>query len=292
MNSRQRRAGIHEAILTGGASVDELAQRFAVSPSTIRRDLALLTGEGQLVRTYGGAAPGLLTDEQGVGERERLARPEKAAIARVAADMVSDGDTVLLDAGTTCGALARRLRDRHRLTVITSGLSSVEGLMGAKDVEVILLGGSMRAMTRGTVGPLAELVLRRLTARTVFLSADGVVAGRGLCEANFAQTTLKELMIGQAEDIVVLADASKLGRTASRWWTPLERSWTLITDHSATAEQLAPFQALGTCLVHVVQPVQADLWPVSTGQKSGAAEPSEDLPARLALADDAEEAGR
>jgi DeoR/GlpR family transcriptional regulator of sugar metabolism len=266
MNSKQRRAGIHEAILTGRASVDDLAQRFGVSPSTIRRDLALLTGEGQLVRTYGGAAPGLLADEQGVGERERLARAEKAAIARVAADMVSDGDTVILDAGTTCGALARQLRDHHRLTVITSGLSSVEGLLGAQDVEVVLLGGTMRELTRGTVGPLAELVLRRLTAHTVFLSADGVVAGRGLCEANFAQTTLKELMIGQAEDIVVLADASKLDRMASRWWTPLERPWTLVTDDSATAGQLAPFEALGTCRIQVAQRVRADLAPAAAGQ--------------------------
>lgn len=258
MNSKQRRAKMHEAILAGQGGVDELAQQFDVSPSTIRRDLARMAEGGRLVRTYGGAAPGGITGEQGVGERERLARAEKTAIARAAADLVRDGDTVILDAGTTCGALARQLRDHRELTVITSGLSTVEGLMGAEDVDVVLLGGSMRALSRGTIGPLAELVLRRLTARVVFLGADGVVAGRGVCEASTAQTTLKELMIAQSDHVVVLADAAKLGQAASRSWTPLDRPWTLVTDDAATPEQLAPFRALDNCTIRLASTVHAD----------------------------------
>lgn len=244
MKVAQRRGQIQAALLAGRVTVASLASQHGVVESTIRRDLAVLEGQGLIERTYGGAFAGL-GYEPDVTERERLARNEKIAIALEAASLVSDGDTVILDSGTTCTALARHLRARRGLTVITSGFPVAECLTSADDVEVILLGGSLRRQSRGTVGPVAESALRGMTARVAFLGADGVVAERGICEASPSQVALKTLMVAQVREVVVLADSSKLGRSPSHFWMPLESPWTLITDSGADAEQVDRFESGG-----------------------------------------------
>ena len=252
MRSSARREHILEAVLDGPISVEDLSERFGVSASTIRRDLARMKSEGLLLRTYGGAASAI--QEQGIDERERLAQPEKAAIARAAAQHVQDGQQIYLDAGTTCAALANLLAKRHDLTVVTSGLSALEALSRAEAVETILLGGSLRALSRATVGPFAELVMRRLQVTTAFLGADAVDPNKGLCEASPAQAALKDLVISRASAVVVLADSSKLAAApaaSGRVWTPLDVPWTLITDWQATPEQLNQYHQLPNCTVHV-----------------------------------------
>lgn len=244
MKAAQRRAHIQTALAVGRVTVASLARQYGVVESTIRRDLAILKAEGLIERTYGGAVSGL-GQETGVTERERLAQAEKDAIGREAASLISDGDTVILDTGTTCAALARHLWARRRLTVITSGFPVADNLMSCDDAEVILLGGSLRRHSRGTVGPVAETALRGITARVAFLGADGVVAGRGICEASPSQISLKELMAAQAGEVVVLADSSKLGQAPSHFWMPLESPWTLITDSGATDEQTQLFESSG-----------------------------------------------
>jgi DeoR/GlpR family transcriptional regulator of sugar metabolism len=116
-------------------------------------------------------------------------------------------------------------------------------LAEAKNIEVILLGGTLRYISYGVVGPYAELVLRRITAKKTFVSADGVVAGRGLCEATAEQAALKALMLDQTKEVYILADSTKLGDSYSSFWTPFPETWTLITDSGATESQLAPFRA-------------------------------------------------
>jgi len=110
------------------------------------------------------------------------------------------------------------------------------------DGRVTLLGGDLRVGSMATVGPAAMDMLDRLTADNVFVSADGVVAGRGLCEASASQSYLKERMIKQAAEVFILADASKLGRDRQQHWTPLTKPWTLITFR-AEAHLVLPFQA-------------------------------------------------
>ncbi len=96
----------------------------------------------------------------------------------------------------------------------------------------------------GVIGPLAEMVLRRLTVDKAFLGADGVVAGRGLCEASPEQCALKELMMGQAGAVAVLADSSKLGHASQQYWARIPGHWTLVTDPGAGEELLKPFLRL------------------------------------------------
>ncbi|GHH86086.1 DeoR family transcriptional regulator [Streptomyces sulfonofaciens] len=252
MNGTDRRATIRDLLQSRPLSVAELAQRYGVSESTIRRDLSRLSESGEIVRTYGGAVSSA-GEEQPLQERELLARREKEAIARAAEAHAAGGGLVLLDAGTTVGALAARLAARGGVTVATSGLTSINELAGVPGVELIVLGGTVRRLSLGMVGPLAEAAVARLTARAVFLGADGVVAGRGICEARPEQAALKELMISRSRSVFVLADAGKLGREESYWWAGFEAPWTLITDDGATDRQLAPFHADPLCTVEVAE---------------------------------------
>lgn len=245
-----RRQRILELIGTGEEDVDVLAATLDVSASTIRRDLAVMSDEGVVTRTYGGAVLAHAQPEQTLSTREHLHRAAKDAIARAAATLIEDGDTVLLDAGSTVGALGRLLPGR-RLRAVTSNLALVPILANAPELDLMVLAGTVRPISMGVVGPLAEQVLRRISADKVFLGADGVVAGRGLCEATPEQISLKELMAAQAAEVFVLADASKLGRATQNFWAPLPGRWTLITDSSATDAQVEPFARLP--LVRVIR---------------------------------------
>ena len=251
MNGSARRGEIRDLLQVRPIAVAELAERYGVSESTIRRDLTTLSESGQIVRTYGGALSHATGEEQTLHERAGLAVPQKAAIARAAEAHVAGCHMVLLDAGTTVGALAGRLAARGGLTVATPGLTSINILAGVPGIELIVLGGSVRQLSLGMVGPLAEAAVSRLTADAAFLGADGVVAGRGICEASPEQSTLKQLMIDRSRDVHVLADAGKLGRADSHWWSAFERPWTLITDAGASEEQLAPFRADPLCTLQV-----------------------------------------
>ncbi|WP_255945752.1 DeoR/GlpR family DNA-binding transcription regulator [Streptomyces odontomachi] len=253
MSGADRRATIRELLQTHPLTVAELAQRYGVSESTIRRDLSQLSASGEIVRTYGGAVSSTAGEEQSLHERELLARREKEAIARVAETHISGSGLVLLDAGTTVGALATRLAVRGHLAVATPGLTSVEALAGVPGIELIVLGGTVRPLSLGMVGPLAEAAVARLTAQAVFLGADGVVAGRGLCEARPEQVALKQLMISRSRAVYVLADSGKLGREESYWWAAFETPWTLITDDGASEQQLEPFRADPLCTVEVAK---------------------------------------
>ncbi|MGH3504849.1 MAG: DeoR/GlpR family DNA-binding transcription regulator [Nocardioidaceae bacterium] len=245
MNSKARRQQIERLLSTHGeATVDQLAAWLSVTASTIRRDLTRLTAQGAITRTYGGAIAALHTHtEPSVRQRTALARAEKDAIGCWAAGQIQEGETVMLDAGTTTGRLAHHLRDRESLTVITNGLTSVLELAAADGVDVIVLGGSLRHISQGLVGPLTDLMLTRLTADRVFLGADSLVAGRGICEASVVQTRTKEQMAERGRHLYVLVDSSKLGRSPFDAWAPLQRPYTLVTDDGATDEQLAPFRA-------------------------------------------------
>lgn len=241
MRASERRQLIAEWAQSACVNVEDLSGRLGVSVSTIRRDLALLTRDGRLMRTYGGAI-GSQQQEPSLHQRELAARSAKDAIGRVAAELVCPGETVLIDAGTTTGRLAHHLRGQSGTTVITSGLTTVNMLADTEDITVFILGGQLRHISQGIIGSFAESMLRHFTAARAFLGADGVVAGRGVCEAEPAQCALKEQMAQHADEVYVLADASKLGQAPFRSWAPLTMPWTLITDESATDEQLAPFR--------------------------------------------------
>jgi DeoR/GlpR family transcriptional regulator of sugar metabolism len=250
LSGDERRERLLALVTQGNNRADALAAELGVTVSTIRRDLGRLVSEGRVVRTYGGAVTGLQpVSEPALAERARLNRAAKEAIGRLAATLVADDQTLLLDAGTTVARLAAALRGKSGLTVVTSGLSAAEELEPVPGVELYLLGGRVRRISHGLVGPLAEAALRRISADLVFLGADGLHPRRGICEATLEQTHLKELMASAADRVVVLADASKLGATPFEAWAPLETPWTLVTDSSAPPAVLEQFRSAGATVL-------------------------------------------
>jgi DeoR/GlpR family transcriptional regulator of sugar metabolism len=246
LSAEQRREQIMEKLRMGDGmtQVENLSRFFGVSVATIRRDLDRLSQQERVTRTYGGAVIGNIRAEQSLREREVTHASAKDAIAREAAQMVHPGSTVLLDAGTTTGQLARYLAKIPGLTVITNGLNALNIFAEAEtDVQAIALGGSLRRTNQALIGPIAELVVRSVYADIAFIGTDCVDVERGISSRTLEQNSLKGLMAAQARRCVVLADSSKLNANWSTFWAPLPDPCDLLTDASATDESLEPFQS-------------------------------------------------
>lgn len=248
MRRTERRARLLETLALGEIDVDDLARRFGVSASTVRRDLQHLSDTKAVKRTYGGAILAGGAPEATLEQRLAINGAEKQAIAHAAVALIADGETLILDAGSTVAAFGRLLLDR-RLRIITNNLALLPYLADAPGIDLVVLGGGLRATSMSTVGPLATEALRRLTADRAVMSADGVVAGRGLCEASLDQVALKSAMIAQAQDTIVLANGSKLGRAEQMAWAPLPSRWTLVTDAGASQDQRQRLAAEGARIV-------------------------------------------
>ncbi|KIZ47305.1 DeoR faimly transcriptional regulator [Rhodopseudomonas palustris] len=248
MRSKERHARLLEALNAGEVDVDDLARRFKISASTVRRDLQLLSKNNAVRRTYGGAILASQVTETTLEQRLAVRGQEKQAIARAAAELIADGDTLILDAGSTVAAFGQLLL-RRRLRIITNNLALLPFLAKAPAIELVVLGGALRSTSMSTMGPLANDALRRMTADRAIMSADGIVQGRGLCEADLQQVALKSLMMQQAKDVIVLADACKLGRADQFAWAPLPDSWTLVTDAGASQEQRRCFAEAGARVI-------------------------------------------
>jgi DeoR/GlpR family transcriptional regulator of sugar metabolism len=239
----------HSALLgllgQGTVAVERLAEEVGVSPSTVRRDLARLEQEGRVARTYGGALVRERFHERSFTESEQLRQAAKSRIAERAVELVPDGAAVFLDAGTTCLALARLLALRGPRTVITRGLEAAALLAQAPDVDVVMLGGHVRPLSHGLVGPLAALSLDRMSFDLAVLGADAVDPERGLGEPTDEETSVKERAASRASKVVLLADSSKLGEAALTAWLPVHPSWTLVTDRGADPQLLTAFADRG-----------------------------------------------
>ncbi|MDN7683133.1 MULTISPECIES: DeoR/GlpR family DNA-binding transcription regulator [Burkholderia] len=242
MKVTRRREAMLQAVLSGMTEVAALCDHFGMSEATVRRDLRALADEGLILRTYGGAASvSAHVPEESLEQRSHSFQAEKEAIGEAAAQHVEAGDTVFLDGGTTTAALAKALAARHDIRVVTNSLLAVQRLAGSS-VSLTLLGGDVRESSMSTFGPIAQLALTRISFDKAFLGADGVVPGRGLCEATAEQAYLKECVMRQAADVFVLATADKLNRDSQQHWAPIEKPWTLITDAAPSTEGLRVFE--------------------------------------------------
>ncbi len=241
MNAAERQKIILDLLLKDITTPEALGAHLDVALSTIRRDITELLKQGLIARAYDDQLIVLTArPEHLLSERSKIAYEQKVAIAQTASRFVQAGDTLMLDAGTTTGLFAREIRNVD-LTVVTNGLATINMLSGAENIELVVLGGTLRHVSHGLTGPMAEQALQRMSADKAFVSADGVVMGNGLCETSISQAWLKELMIQRSREVFVLADSSKLGNACAQAWSPLTRPWTLITDSMASPEQIGPF---------------------------------------------------
>jgi DeoR family transcriptional regulator, aga operon transcriptional repressor len=213
LNEERRRAILGLLQRERRVLVADLAQQFRTSQVTIRKDLEVLHVRGLIQRTHGGALPahdGALEDPS-LSEKERLHRKEKVRIAAAAARLVSEGQVVILDSGTTTTEIARALRNLQSLTVITNAVN-IAAELASSSVDVILTGGVVRKNSFSLVGPIDEETLRRLSADILFLGVDGFDVRHGLTTPNLAEASVNRIMIEIAKRTVAVCDSSKFGR--------------------------------------------------------------------------------
>jgi len=245
----ERRRRIRELIEKNErATVEELVERFAVSAVTIRGDLDALSEAGVLVRSHGGA----LRRDDALGDipipvKETLRHPEKVRIAQAAVRLIQDGDTVLLDSGTTTAEIARQIKF-HRfdaLTVITNALNVAMELATVPAMRVTLVGGVLRHMSFSLSGPQAEQTLRGLHADRLFLGVDGIDPEIGLMTPDLLEAQLNAAMIQIAREVVVVADSSKFERRSVSVIAKLDAVRRVITDAGAPKAALDALRARG-----------------------------------------------
>jgi DeoR/GlpR family transcriptional regulator of sugar metabolism len=201
-----RRQEILRAVRSGPTHVTDLAQTFGVSQMTVRRDLRELAREGKLERVRGGAVN---TGFEPPFEQTAVERFEaKDRVGAAAAPLVVDGQTVMIDIGTTTLQAARHLHGRQ-ITVVTSSLAVYEELVPDPAIELLLPGGVVRRNYRSLVGVLAEDSLRQLRADVLFLGTSGVDAELAVWDTTIVEVPIKRAMIAAADRVVLLADAAK-----------------------------------------------------------------------------------
>ncbi len=202
----KRRQEILAAVRSGAAHVADLAESFGVSEMTVRRDLQALAREGKLERVRGGAVD---AGAEPPFEQTAVQRLEaKNRIGRAAAGLVRDGQTVMIDIGTTTLQAARHLHDR-RITVVTTSLAVCEELIPDPGIELVLPGGIVRRNYRSLVGVLAEDSLRQLKADVLLLGTSAVDAELTVWDSTMVEVPIKRAMIAAAGRVVLLADAEK-----------------------------------------------------------------------------------
>ena len=212
----ERKQAILEYIKTKKkAGVGELCERFQVSSATIRNDLRDLELNRQLVRTHGGAMIQVQARFEPDATDKSVQHAEaKKRIAAAALQEIADGDTLILDTGSTTYELALLLKARNNLTVLTNDIAIASCLESHPSAVVHLIGGALRKGFRCTVGAMAEGMLRTLHADKAFMAANGFSLERGASTPDIQQAELKRLMIAIATKVFLLVDSSKMGRNS------------------------------------------------------------------------------
>lgn len=246
-SGQERRLAIAALVETRGrASVAELARRFGVSMVTIRKDLATLEEDDRLIRTHGGAVlPGRSRAELAFEVRERMQSAEKAAIGAAAAALVQDGDSIALDASTTALEVARRLKERRELTVVTNGIRIASELAGLPGITVVMPGGRLRWEAFSLVGSWGRLLLRQANIQKAFLGAVGFTLENGLTDVTEEEAEIKRAMVEAAREVVGIVDHTKWGRTAFATFCPTSRVQLMITDPQAPGAMVVQVRRLG-----------------------------------------------
>lgn len=231
----------------GRCLVADLAKRLDVSEVTIRQDLDALEKEGVLRRTHGGAILNVKIGlERPFQVEETSHKSEKERIADAAVDLVSSGDTLILDVGTTVTAAARKLvEQKKKPTVFTNGLNIAAILEADPDITTIVTGGTLRPKQHSLVNPFAEFILPRIHADLALIGVSGIDAEQGVTNVNVAEAEMKALFVKAARRRVVLADGSKIGKIALAKFADLSEIDLLITDAGADEAELAALREKG-----------------------------------------------
>lgn len=231
--------------------VKELGEVFNISLATIRRDLALMEDQGKINRVHGGAVYiGSGDDtEPPVRQRKNLHFDLKDRIGRKAAELVRDGETIIITSGTTTEAMVPYLASKRNLTVITNALNTAYALARYPDISVIVLGGWLRHSEFSLLGHLTENALQDLHAHKVFHGVFGISIEQGLTGSYLQEAQTDRAIIAAADKLIILADHTKFQQVGPIKLVALESITTLITDTNAPYEELEQIKAQGITVI-------------------------------------------
>ncbi|HOL54886.1 MAG TPA: DeoR/GlpR family DNA-binding transcription regulator [bacterium] len=252
-SSRERRDKILEILIENDqVRVSSLCKLFNVSRETIRHDLIRLQEEGLIIKEHGSAA---LNRESildiDFAKRARDHAVQKRRIGLEAAKLIKDGETIIIDSGSTTPHIARNIRNIKSLTVITPSLKVTSELGGKEGITVIMPGGIFNPTGYSLYGPQTEEFFPKINANKLFLAIHGVDIERGLTEINIQIAHLKQVMINSAKEIILVADSSKFGRIEYAGVAPIDKVNAIITDRDLDKGIAEEIQSLGINLILV-----------------------------------------
>lgn len=232
-------------------TVADLSQRFSASEVTIRRDLQELAATGQLMRTHRGAlAARPAPPEPPVVRRMQLERNIKERIGRIAADFVKDGDSIFIGSGSTTFFMAASLAGKKNVTVTTNAINIAHELSPFdEEMTIVVVGGILRKAELSLLGHIAELSLPEIRYDKVFMGMQAVSIIDGLTTDHLPEVTTTRRIIENGRELIVLADYTKLGKTAAAFIAPIQVMHTLITDDKADEKFLQELKNTGIQVV-------------------------------------------
>jgi len=233
----------------GIAEVSDIAHELDVSVVTVRRDLTRIEQRGLIRRTHGGAraADGVNVGQTLIDSLQTNAI-EKLHIGRCAAQLVKAGDSIMIDGGATALQVARHL-DRPNVTVVTTSLDIVRELSLRPDIRLVVIGGEVSSDSATTTGPSAKEQILGLSANKAILGADAIWPGQGLSAPNALTAENKKAMVLRCREVIVVADHTKLGRTALYRVAHPEKITTLVTDWRTPPEMVDAFRSSGVRVI-------------------------------------------
>lgn len=227
----QRHDNLRELIRGSGViRVEEICRRLSISPATARRDLDELETAGAIRRVHGGAVSvESRLEEPLFDDKASIAAREKHSIAKAALQFIENGDTLFLDGGSTVLELARLLRERTNITIVTNSLRAAIELSG-RGPRLILIGGELRRLSQTMVGPLTRFALQELHVDKAFMGTIGFALKDGLTTTDAGEAFTKELVMSRARQVILLADSAKAGKVSFARAGRMENVDALITD--------------------------------------------------------------
>jgi DeoR family fructose operon transcriptional repressor len=235
--------------------VNELASLFDVSESTIRRDLKEMEDSGLLSRTHGGAVGISVTSfEPTFKEKEDERHCEKEEIGKVAAALIKDGDTIILDSGTTTLEIAKNITARN-ITVITNAIDIASVLSTREDVELIVAGGFLRLTTRAMVGQITENIFKNFRVDKAFIGANGIAIKEGITTPNFTEAQTKTAMLNSADKVIIVADSTKFNNVYFSVICPVSKVSAIITSRDIDEEIKSEYENKG---IRIITSVSAE----------------------------------
>ena len=247
----ERRKKIIEKIdKEGKVKVSILSKLFNVSEVTIRNDLDQLERKNLLVRAHGGA---MKFQRAGIDYeldiKAKKNRTQKIAIGKKAASLINDGDTIILDSGTTTLEIAKNLERISNLTVITNSLNIAGQLVEFQNIKVIMLGGTLRRKSLSLVGISAIESLKTYYCDKVFIGVDGIDTQYGISTPNVDEAHLNNIMINNSREVIVVTDSSKFKNRSFTYIAPIQKVTTIITDENIPKDEKEKIESLGIKLL-------------------------------------------